>query len=91
MEVIGDTATSSSDFTPSSNGWISFAHDDFKEHTTLSGETRYSASKQLSIATVDDSEFEGAETFTVELVRVVEVDRPRTAGFHSFQTAASAW
>ena len=76
--VTGESATSDSDFIPpsSSESALVFALIDFTESPTANGETRYTASKQVSIVTVDDTEDEGPETFTIEQVGVVDGDSP---------------
>ena len=69
--VTGVTATSGSDFIPPVVDRITFALNDFNETLAANGEARYWASEQVSIATVNDDEQEGPETFSVELARMV--------------------
>ena len=69
--VTGDTATSGSDYIPPVVDRITFALNDFNEILAANGEARYWASEQVSIATVNDGEQEGPETFSVELARMV--------------------
>ena len=69
--VTGVTATSGSDFIPPVVDRITFALNDFNETLAANGEARYWASEQVSIATVNDGEQEGPETFSVELARMV--------------------
>ena len=73
--VTGDTATSSVDFIPPTESRITFALADFQE-VSVGVETRYRASKQVTIATVDDAEVEGPETFNIELARVTDGSSP---------------
>ena len=73
--VTGDTATSSVDFIPPTESRITFALADFQE-VSVGVETRYRASKQVTIATVDDAEVEGPETFIIALARVTDGSSP---------------
>ena len=73
--VTGDTATSSVDFIPPTESRITFALADFQE-VSVGVETRYRASKQVTIATVDDAEVEGPETFTIKMIRVTDGSSP---------------
>ena len=70
LVIAESTATIDDDFIPSSMDPMTFSVGDFRESTTASGEKQYWASKRVTVATVDDDEFEGSETFTIELVRV---------------------
>ena len=74
--VVGDTATSSEDFLPLSEDRIILALDEFNESLPVNGETRYRTSKQVTVATVDDGDYEGSETFTIELIPVMDGDSP---------------
>ena len=74
--VTSNTATSSVDFIPPTESRITFALADFQKVETVGEETRYRASKQVTIATVDDAEVEGPETFTIALARVTDSSSP---------------
>ncbi len=69
LDLVGVSATSGDDFTPPLNDQIAFSVDDFKTFG-VGGKTQYSASKEISISTVDDDEYEGPETFMIEIQAV---------------------
>ena len=71
LALVGTSATSGDDFTPPLNDQIAFSVDDF-ESFNVGGKTRYAASREISISTVDDAEYEGSETFTIEIQAVTE-------------------
>ena len=66
----GVTASSGSDFILP-NDRLAFAADDF-EPVVVGGQARYSASAGISVSTVSDGEYEGPETFTIEILPVTE-------------------
>ena len=69
LALVGTSATSGSDFTPPMEDRITFMLGDFKA-VDVNGQTRHWAAKQLSVSIVDDAEFEGLETFTIEIIPV---------------------
>ena len=71
LALVGVSATSGQDFTPILDDRIVFAKTDFK---VFGGgeQTRYTATKQIAVSTVDDDEYEGPETFNIEIMPVTD-------------------
>ena len=74
--VVGETASSSDDFVPLGDSLFTFNEGDFKSVSSVNGEQRYQATKEVSIETIEDDKSEEPETITVKLVRVSHGDSP---------------
>lgn len=66
LSLVGVSATSGDDFTPPQVDRIAIAAEDFQQNH-IGGQARYSAVKKIAISTVDDDDYEGPETFTIQI------------------------
>lgn len=87
LVLVGLSATSGEDFALPPDDRLAFAASEFAP-VNIGGQTRYSAKKQIAVSTVDDSEYEGTETFTIEIVPVT-VGPGRTADQIAFHPSES--
>ena len=88
LDLVGKSATSGNDFTIPLNDRLAFPANDF-EALDFGGQARYSASKKVSVSTVDDSEYEGPESFTIRDSACHRVGRLPTAPQITFDPSES--